>query len=125
MKTLGFLGKPNITENEEKKLIELGKMIAQSGRELVIVPAKGSASAVEMGMKAGQGKVRRIESGVLSQSAQSLVYADKRLLTRLHQTYPAIATMRNVYLMSSEIELDMAINRLSNILKASGIVRPK
>jgi hypothetical protein len=125
VKTIGFLGKPNISESEEAKLVLLGRIIARSRRTLVIVPAKGSTAAVEVGVKAERGLVRRITGGVLTESAHSLVYADERLLTRLREAYPAITEMPNVRLMFSEMELDMALGRLSNLLEASGIVPPR
>lgn len=125
MKTLGFLGKPDPDEREVELLYTLGRVIGKSGRELVIVPNRGSVAAVELGVKTEEGSVRHIASGVLTASAHSLVFADERLLTKIVKVYPAFREMPNIFLMSSALEIEKFLRTARWLLEQRGIAYPE
>jgi len=125
MKTLGFLGKPDINEQETALLHQLGRVIARSGRELLIAPAPGSVTTVEMGVNAEEGRVRHIATGVLTASAHSLVYADERLLTKIVTAYPAFKEMKNVHLMSSTLEIELFLQQARVLFRRLGVEYPE
>jgi hypothetical protein len=121
VKTVGFLGKATITDSERAALVQFGRIVGVSGRELIIVPAPGSVEAVEVGVNTEGGRVRRIAGGVLTESAHAFVFADERLLTRIRQSYPAFDRMRNVHLFSSELEIALFNKQMRSLLKERGI----
>jgi len=125
VKTLGFLGKPDINEEETALLTQLGRVIGVSGRELIIAPARGSTAAVEVGVNVEGGRVRHLATGILTASAHSLVYADERLLTRIVSAYPAFREMRNVFLMSSPLEIEKFLKTARFLLTERGIPYPE
>lgn len=125
MKTLGFLGKEDVNDEEIALLHQFGRVVAAAGRELVIVPTPGSVAAVEVGVNTEGGRVRHITGGVLSASAHSFVYADERLLTRIVQSYPSFREMRNVFLFSSPLEIEKFLRTSRKLLDQWGIPYPE
>lgn len=125
MKTLGFVGKPDINDREKQLLIQLGKVVARSGRELVISQETNSALAVEEGVKAGKGRVRRTAGKVLTASAHAFVYADERLMTRIRTAYPDIDNMRTIFIMWSPKNIEELLQRLRELLEKRGISYPE
>ena len=122
-RVIGFVGKGAITEYEEAALTYIGKCIAALGHTLIIVPAKGAATALRVGVETQGGKVQLVEAGVLDRADRTLLYPDPNLLDRLKRAYPDLDNMKNVVNLA-EHDLDMWIDALKAILDEYQISRP-
>lgn len=122
--TIGIIGKTILTEKEEALLVLLGRIIARAGKTLIIVPAAGTARAVQVGVIYEDGTVQEIEKGVLGLSAHAFVYADERLLSRLQKIDPNISSRRNVTLLFSELEIELWIDAAKTVFKEMGLQFP-
>ena len=120
---IGFIGKSSITAYEAACLEYIGKCLAQIGHSLVLVPAKGSAAAMRVGVEAREGKVHEVQSGVLDQADRILIYPDTRLFQRLEQTYPDITERENVVFIYPN-QLDEWVRAMKEILNDYGIALP-
>ncbi len=120
--SIGVIGKARLTPRERQLLIQLGRVIALAGKTLVIVPAPGTAEAVEMGVKLEDGPVARLGTGVVSTSAHVFIYADARLMARLRDANPSIDNDPQVTLLSSPIEIEMWLDAAAAVLRKRGII---
>lgn len=122
--TIGIIGKTIITDEQEKLLYMLGRIIATAGKKTIIVPAKGTANTVAAGAKSVGGEVVEVAGNVLGQSAHSFVFADERLLNRLLRIAPDIATRRTVTLLYNTIEIELWIEAAKTVLQEKGLDFP-
>ncbi len=123
--TIGVIGKTRITEEEYDLLVTLGKVIARAGKSLIIVPAEGTAKAVQVGVSLEGGVTIEIAKDVLGQSAHAFVYADERLVERLRQLDPNITQRRNVTLLFSPLEIELWLDAAKTIFKEKGLEFPQ
>lgn len=120
---VGFIGKPDITDYEAASLTYIGKCIAQLRHRLILVPAKGAADALRVGVEAMGGEVRTVTAGVLDVADRILLYPDSRLTERLEQAYPDIRERENVVFIGED-QLDEWVDAMKTILDERGIPRP-
>lgn len=121
---IGFIGKAQITPSETAKLSLMGKCIARSGRTLQIVPAQGSAEAVESGVRAEGGVANHLERGVIESSDHTFVYADDRLFRRLQGANPNVTNDKKVTLIFTELELDLWLRQVAKVFEKAGLQPP-
>lgn len=122
-KLIGFIGKGDITDYEAACLTYIGKCIARLGHTLLSVPAKGSETALRVGVEAQGGAVRSIAAGVLDAAERTLLYPDPQLTERLKQAYPDIEDRDDVVFIH-EGQLDEWVDAMKQILDEYGINRP-
>ena len=101
-----------------------GRVIARANKELVIVPAEGTAEAVRVGSLVEDGKIRIIEKGVIANSDHTFVYADQRLMDRLIAIDKDIAKRGNVTLLTTPIEIELWLDSARRVLEERGIEFP-
>lgn len=77
-------------------------MIAQMGHTLCIVPAKGVADVLREGVKAEGGETLELDKGVIEHSSHTMIYPDKRLLSRLLAAYPDLNENANVTIIEPD-----------------------
>lgn len=122
--TIGVIGKTVLTDEQEKLLYHLGRIIATAGKKTVIVPSKGTANIVAAGAKSLGGEVVEVAGNVLGQSAHTFVFADERLLNRLVNIAPDIATRGTVTLLYNTIEIELWIEAARTVLQERGLAFP-
>lgn len=103
-RTIGVVGRANLTEDERTALVEVGAIIAKLNRTVATVPALGTAQAVREGVELEGGTLLDLESDVIGQADHTFVFADKALLTRLQARYPSLATLPNVTIVDTATE---------------------
>lgn len=123
-RSIGFVGKTNITDYQAAILTYIGRCIAALGHTLVIVPAKGSATALREGVELQGGKVRTLEAGVLEVADRTLLYPDPPLLARLEHTYKDLRARHDVAIIEDDNALDGWLIAMKRILTKFGIDLP-
>lgn len=101
-RTIGIVGKSVLTDEEKATLTFVGRAIARLGHKLAFVPAKGTADRVREGFESEGGETVVLERDVIGQADHTLVYPDKRLLTRLRTTYPDLTTRADVLVIRED-----------------------
>lgn len=122
-KSVGFIGRGTISDYEAICLTYIGKCIALLGHTLIVVPAKGAATALREGVEAQGGEVRTLEAGVLEVSDRVLLYPDPQLTQRLRAVYPDIDERESVVFIRDN-QLDEWVDAMKAILDDYGIERP-
>lgn len=122
-KTIGFVGKGEITDYEQACLFYIGRCLALMGHSLLTVPAPGSETALRGGVEREGGTVSHVPTGVLDIADRTLLYPDPHLTSRLSSAYPDIGTRDDVVFIS-EAELDHWVDAMKSILRDYGINRP-
>ena len=122
-KVVGFIGRGTVNHYEAASLRYIGQCIARLGHTLLIVPAKGAASALREGVEAQEGEVRTLEAGVLDVADRTLLYPDTLLLARLKTAYPDLEQRENVVIIE-DTQLDQWVDAMKEILDAYNIPRP-
>jgi hypothetical protein len=87
-RTIGILGRRDLSDEEAADLFYLGQLIATLGCELIYIPTPGTSDQVREGVEAADGETRRLDRGVIQHAGHTLVYPDPTLLTRLLAAYP-------------------------------------
>jgi hypothetical protein len=121
---IGFIGKAQISKSEQAKLRLMGRCIARAGRSLTVVLAQGAAEAVVSGVQDEEGRVTALQTGVISASDHTFVYADERLFARLKTVNPQITDAKNVTLIFSELELDLWLKSIHKVFEQAGLQPP-
>ena len=120
-KTIGFIGKTKITDEEKDLLIQLGHAFALSGYPIVLIPQKGACEAVRVGVELGGKEAVAIEKDTISQSAHTFVYADERLLSRLRTANPSIDSNPKIFLLTSPEGIQEILSAAKIVLAERGI----
>lgn len=123
---IGIIGKLVLNAHEKEALVYIGRCIALLGHTLVIVPAKGTADAIREGIQVEGGETRELETGVIDTADHTLVYPDKRLLSRLLTAYPDIKDNANehVTVIAADL-LDEWVDAMKLILIEKEITPPQ
>lgn len=122
-RTLGIVGKSRLTPREKTTLRYLGRCFARLDRTLAYVEAPGAASEVKEGVEMEGGSLLRLERDVIGQADNTLVYPDKRLLSRLLTAYPDLFDMPNVQVIEPD-RLDELVTAINKALARRDIPRP-
>lgn len=122
--TLGVIGKRTINNQERATLRYLGRCFAKLNRQVALIPAQGVAAAVREGYESEGGVVLELETNVIGQADHTLVYPDKRLLTRLLNVYPNLHDRDNVLIIEPE-KLNELVKAINGTLATRGIPAPR
>ncbi len=101
-RTIGIIGKSTLTDEEKATLTFVGRAIARLGHKLALVPAKGTADRVREGFESEGGETVVLERDVIGQADHTLIYPDRRLLTRLRATYPDLNERTDVLVIRED-----------------------
>lgn len=112
-RTIGVIGRPDISPEERDHLVHLGRLIHRLGRRLATIPAEGVADAVREGFLAEGGEALDLKTDVIGQASHTFVVPDRRLLLRLHQKYPDLKTRSNVTIAPDIAELVSAVGTVA------------
>lgn len=120
---IGIIGRPVLNADEKRALRYLGRCVALLGHSLVFIPTKGTADQLREGVEAEGGVTHVLESDVIGNADHTLIYPDKRLLTRLLATYPNLNENENVTIIE-ETNLNIWIAAVTQLLTERGITPP-
>jgi hypothetical protein len=120
-RSIGFIGKLKVTEEEASLLTQLGRSFALSTYPVVLIAQKGANEAVRVGVEEGGGNLQIIEKDTLSQSAHCFVYADERLLSRLRTSDASIDTRPDVFLLTDPEGIREILSAAKTVLSQRGI----
>ena len=101
-RVIGILGKSTLNDKEKTTLYFIGRCIARLGHTLAFIPTKGTTDSVREGMETEGGKLLPLERDVIGTADHTLVYPDKRLLSRLSNLYPDLNAKANVLIIRED-----------------------
>lgn len=120
---IGIIGKRTLTSRERQALIYIGRCIARLGHTLTLAPSPGVADTVREGFEAEGGTVIPVDHGVIDTADHTLVYPDKRLLTRLQAAYPDLEAKDNVLVVTAN-QLDEWVTAVNKTMANKGMPLP-
>lgn len=123
IKKVGFIGTDLATKTEKRQLHFIGRCIARLGHSIITTNTAGSVSALREGVLVEGGDALDVEAGVIDQSDHTLVFADERLLSRLHERYPDLHERSDVVIIEKHQLLEW-VDAMSSLLIERGIAEP-
>lgn len=104
MMRVGFIGKKDISIEEQFSLQTIGCILAQMGHTLVTTDSPGSNRAVLKGVVDEAGRTDIVKSNVSKSADITIIYADEALAKRLDLA--GISAGPDIIIMSTSDDLD-------------------
>lgn len=120
---IGFIGKGTLTPKETGVIWYIGRCIARLGHTLVLVPAKGAATAMREGAEVEEGTLETLKEGVIESADHTLIYPDAPLLKKLEEKYIDLHTRTDVAVITQD-NLDEWYNAVREVVTEKGLPLP-
>jgi hypothetical protein len=121
---IGFIGTGQVTPKEAGLLWYIGRCIVVLGHEVVLVPAKGAATALREGVEAQGGTVTPLASDTIGNADHTQIYADPPLLEKLKQKYEDLETRSDVIIIP-RARLDEWYDAVRQVIAERGLTPPE